>query len=59
MVDKEALPGSFAFLVDCVLLDVRERLEGPLAAAADGLAAARRLDFPSVDETERLALTES
>jgi hypothetical protein len=25
----------------------------------DGLAAARRLDLPSVDETERLALTES
>ena len=25
----------------------------------DGLAAARRLDLPSVDETERLALTEN
>jgi hypothetical protein len=26
---------------------------------ADGLAAARRVDFPSVDETTRLALTKS
>ena len=33
-----------------------DRLRGQ---RTDGLAAARRLDLPSVDETERLALTES
>jgi hypothetical protein len=36
-----------------------ETLEGIRRQRADGLAAARRLDFPSVDETERLTLTES
>src|SRR5215210_8723076 len=37
-----------------------ETLDGIRQQRADGLAAAaRRLDFPSVDETERLALTES
>jgi hypothetical protein len=39
-----------------------ETLDGIRRQRADGLAAAtaaRRLDFPSVDETERLALTES
>jgi hypothetical protein len=36
-----------------------ETLEGIRRQRTDGLAAARRLDLPSVDETERLALTES
>ena len=36
-----------------------ETLDGIRRQRADGLAAARRLDFPSVDETERLTLTES
>ena len=36
-----------------------ETLEGIRRQRKDGLAAARRLDFPSVDETERLVLTES
>jgi hypothetical protein len=36
-----------------------ETLEGIRRQRADVLAAAGRLDFPSVDETERLALTES
>jgi hypothetical protein len=36
-----------------------ETLEGIRRQRTDGLAAARRLEFPSVDETERLALTES
>jgi len=36
-----------------------ETLEGIRRQRADGLAAAGRLDFPSVDETERPALTES
>jgi hypothetical protein len=35
-----------------------ETLEGIRRQRTDDLAAARRLDFPSVDETERLALTE-
>jgi hypothetical protein len=37
----------------------REALEGIRRQRADGLAAARPLDFPRVDETERLALTKS
>ena len=36
-----------------------ETLEGIRRQRKDGLAAAWRQDFPSVDETERLALTES
>ena len=36
-----------------------ETLEGIRRQRADGLVAARRLDFPRVDETERLALTKS
>ena len=36
-----------------------ETLEGIRRQRADVLAAARRLDLPSVDETERLALTET
>jgi hypothetical protein len=36
-----------------------ETLERIRRQRKDGLAAARRLDFPSVDETERLALTKS
>lgn len=36
-----------------------ETLEVIRRQRADGLAAARRLDFPRVDETERLALTKS
>jgi len=36
-----------------------EMLERLRRQRADCLAAAKRLDFPSVDETERLAITES
>ncbi len=36
-----------------------ETLQGIRRQRADGLEAAGRLDFPSVDETERLALTKS
>jgi hypothetical protein len=36
-----------------------EMLEGMRRQLAEGRAAARGLDFPSVDETERLALTKS
>ena len=36
-----------------------ETLEGIRRRRADGLASAGHLDSPSVDETERLALTES
>jgi predicted Fe-S protein YdhL (DUF1289 family) len=36
-----------------------EALEGIRRQRADGLAAARPLDFPRVEETERLALTKS
>ena len=36
-----------------------ETLDGMWRQRADSLAAARRLDLPSVDETERLTLTES
>jgi hypothetical protein len=36
-----------------------ETLDGMRRQRMDGLAAARRLDLPSVDETERLALTKS
>jgi hypothetical protein len=36
-----------------------EMLEGMRRQLADGRAAARGLDIPSVDETERLALTKS
>jgi hypothetical protein len=36
-----------------------EALEGVRRQRTDGLAATRRLDFPSVDETEHLALTKS
>jgi hypothetical protein len=36
-----------------------ETLDGMRRQRADGLAAARRLDFSSVDETELLAFTES
>jgi hypothetical protein len=37
----------------------REALEGIRRQHADGRVAARGLDIPSVDETERLALTKS
>ena len=36
-----------------------ETLEGIRRQRADGLAVTRRLDFPSVDENECLALTEN
>ena len=36
-----------------------EMVEGMRRQLADGRAAARGLDLPSVDETERLALTKS
>jgi hypothetical protein len=36
-----------------------ETLEGIRRQRTDGLAVTRRLDFPSVDETERLALAEN
>ena len=36
-----------------------ETLQGIRRQRGDGLEAARPLDFPSVDETERLALTKS